>query len=69
MYNNVLFTHAMLFRNKILFKLNVKMPTTFVFLTFISMINKTSESLKARNVFILPHFSFYEQLKFRAQLS
>ena len=38
--------------------INVKMPA------FISMINKTSESLKARKVFIFQHFSFYEQLKF-----
>ena len=30
-------------------------------LTFISMINKTSESLKARQVFIFQHFSIYEQ--------
>ena len=38
-------------------------------LTFISMINTTSESLKAREVFILQHVSFCEQLKFHAQLS
>ena len=38
-------------------------------LTFISMINTTSESLKARKVFIVQHFSFYEQLKFHAHLS
>ena len=38
-------------------------------LTIISMINETSESLKARQLFIYKHFSFYEQLKFRAQLS
>ena len=37
-------------------------------LTIISMINETSESLKARKFFIFQHFSFYEQLKFRAQL-
>ena len=38
-------------------------------LTFISTINKTSARLKARNFFICRYFSFYEQLKFRAQLS
>ena len=38
-------------------------------LTFISRINTTSESLKARSFFICLKFSFYEQLKFRAQLS
>ena len=48
---------------------NVKMPTIVDILTFISMINKMSETLKARKVFIFQHFSFYEQLQFRAQLS
>ena len=43
--------------------INVKMAT------FISMINTISESFKARKVFIFQHFSFYEQLKFYAQLS
>ena len=38
-------------------------------LTFISRINTVSESLKARNYFICRYLSFYEQLKFRAQLS
>ena len=38
-------------------------------LTFISMINTTSDRLEARNFFIYRHFSFYEQLKFRDQLS
>ena len=38
-------------------------------LTFISMINTILNSLKARDVFIFQHFSFYEQLKFHAQLS
>ena len=36
---------------------------------FMSMLNTTSESLKARNVFIFNSFNFLEQLKFRAQLS
>ena len=39
------------------------MPTIFAILTFSSMINK------ARNFFICQYFSFYEQLKFSAQLS
>ena len=38
-------------------------------LTFISMINTTSERPKASNFFICRYFSFYEQLKFHAQLS
>ena len=49
------------------------MPTTIgiliIILTFISMINTTSDRLKARNLFICPYFSFYEQLKFCAQFS
>ena len=35
----------------------VKMPTIVGILTFISMIDTTSESLKARNVFIFQHFN------------
>ena len=40
-------------------------------LTFISMVNTISESLKARKVSnFQPHdFSFYEKLEFHAQLS
>ena len=45
------------------------MPTIAFILTFISMINTTSERLKASNFFICLYFSFYEQLKFRGQLS
>ena len=46
------------------------MPTIVGILTFISMINTPSERLKEINVFIIcQYFSFYEQLKFRAQLS
>ena len=45
------------------------MPTVVDILTFISMINTTFESLKARQAFIFQHFSFYEQLKFHAHLS
>ena len=49
--------------------INVKMPTTVGILTFINRIDTTSESFKVRNVFIFHHFTFYEQLKFHAQLS
>ena len=49
--------------------INVKMPTIVGILTFISMINTKSESLKARNVDTFHHFCCYEQLKFHAQLS
>ena len=45
------------------------MPTIVGILTFISIIDTISEGLKARNFFICQHFSLYEQLKFRAQLS
>ena len=49
--------------------INVKMSTIIVdTLTFISMLNSASERLKAKNVFIFQHFSFYELLKFHAQL-
>ena len=46
--------------------INVKMPTIVGILTFISMINTTSEGLKAEHFFICLDFSFYEQLKFHA---
>ena len=42
----------------------VKMPTIVGILTFISMSNTPSKSLTARKLFILEHFSLYEQLKF-----
>ena len=48
---------------------NVKMPTIVGILTFISMVDTTSESLKAREVLIFQYFSFNEQLEFHAQLS
>ena len=54
---------------KFILLINVKMPTIVGILTFISMINTTSVRLKARNFFFCLHFSFFEQLKFRAQLS
>ena len=55
---------------KVILLINVKMQTLVGILTFISiMINTTSERFKASNFFICRYFSFYEQLKFRAQLS
>ena len=54
---------------KFIILINVKMPTIVGISTFISMINATYDSLKASKVFICQHFSFYEQLKFHAQLS
>ena len=53
---------------------NDKLLTAVDILTFISMVDTTPDSLKAREVFILQHFIifllfFYEQLKFQAQLS
>ena len=47
----------------------VKMPTIVGILAFISMINTTYERLKAINFYVCWFFSFYEQLKFRAQMS
>ena len=54
---------------KFILLINVKMPTIVGILTFMSRINTTSERLNAINFFICRYFSFYEQLKFRAQLS
>ena len=54
---------------KIILLINVKMPTIVGILTFISMTNAASESFKARKGFIFHHFTFYEPLKFHAQLS
>ena len=48
--------------------INVKMPTIVGILTFISTINTTYESLKARKAYFSA-FKFYEQFKFHAQLS
>ena len=54
---------------KFILLINVKMPIIVGILTFISMISTTYERLKARNFYIHRYFIFYEQLKFRAQLS
>ena len=48
--------------------INIKMPTIVGILTFISMINTTSESSEARIFLIFQHFSFYRELKFHVQL-
>ena len=50
-YSNQLSTKFILLKN-------VKMPTIVGILTFISMINTTSEKLKLRNFFICRYFSF-----------
>ena len=55
--------------HKFIMLINAKMPTIVGILTFISMINETSQSLKARKEFIFLLFGFYQQLKFHAQLS
>ena len=54
---------------KFIMLINVAMPTIVGNLTFSNMINTPYESLKARKFFIFQHFSFYEKLKFHAQLS
>ena len=55
---------------KFIMFINVKMTTILGILTFICMINTTSESLKEREcIFISQYFLFYEQLKFHAQLN
>ena len=45
------------------------MPTAVDILAFTSMINTTYECFKVWNIFIIQHFSFYEQLKFHEQLN
>ena len=64
-----LFSYSTQLSTKFILLINVKMPTIVGILTSISMINTASEGLKARYFFICPYFSFYEQLKFHAQLS
>ena len=64
-----LFSYSTQLSMKFILLINVKMPTIVGILTLISMINTTSEGLKAKSFFICQYFSFYEQLKFRAQLS
>ena len=64
-----LFSYSTQLSTKFILLINVKMPTIVGILTFISMIDTTSERLKAENFFSCRYFSFYDQLKFRAQLS
>ena len=53
-----LFSCSTQLSTKFIVLINVKMPTIVGILTFISMINTTSERLKARNFFICQYFSF-----------
>ena len=53
---------------KFILLINVERPIIVCILTFISRINTTSESFKARKTFIFYPFTFYEQFKFHAQL-
>ena len=64
-----LFSCSTQLSTKFILLINVKMPTIVGILTFKSMINTTSERLNKRKFLICQYFSFYEQLKFRAQLS
>ena len=61
-----LFSCTTQLNKKFILFINVKMPTV---LTFISRINTASESFKARKILTFHHLTFYEQLKFQAQLS
>ena len=54
---------------KFIMLIKVKIPTIVGILTFIIMINTSSEDLKERKIIIFQHFSLHEQLKFQAQLS
>ena len=62
------FSYSTQLSTKFILLINVKMPTIVGILTFINRINTTSERLKVINFFVCRYFSFYEQLKFRAQL-
>ena len=48
--------------------INVKLPTIFDILTFNSMMNATSEDLKARKSLFISILLVYEQVEFHAQL-
>ena len=54
-----LFSYSTQLSTKFILLINVKMPTSVGILTCTSMINTTSERLKARNIFICLYFSFY----------
>ena len=64
-----LFSYSTQLSMKFILLINVKMPTIVGILTFISMINTTSERLKSKNLFNCWYFSFDKKLKFRAQRS
>ena len=64
-----LFSCSTQLSTKFILLINVKMPTYVGILTLISMINTTSERLKAINFCICRYFSFYEQLKFPVEIS
>ena len=53
-----LFLYSTQLSTKFILLINVKMPTIVGILTFISMINNTSEGLKARNFLICRYFIF-----------
>ena len=61
------FSYSTQLSRKFILLINVKMPTIVGILTFISIINTTSERLKSRNFFICWYFRVYKQLKFHAQ--
>ena len=54
-------------KHKLILLINVKMPTIVGILKFISKINTTYESFKARQILIFQHFSYYKHVKFYAQ--
>ena len=64
-----LFSYSIQLSRKFILLINVKMPTIVGILIFISMINTTSERLKAIIFFICGYFSVYEQLKIYTKLS
>ena len=53
-----LFFHAAQLITKFILLIDVKIPTIVGILTFMSMINTTSERLKAKNFFSCRYFSF-----------
>ena len=65
----ILCVFFMLYSAELIMLIKVKMPTIVGILMFMNMISTTSESLKARKLFIFQHKSFNEQLKFHAQMS
>ena len=62
-----LFTCSIQLRMKFILLINVQMPTVVGILTYISRIDTTSESFKARKTFNCHNFSLNEQLKSHAQ--